>query len=181
MRTIDEINCEIQSLEKHLNEVKGTQTEVYTRIVGYHRNIDNWNKGKREEYNHRKVYKVLKDQIEEKNVFSKVEGKEVSFEKPEVQGKAVKEINPESISFYKIFTSQFCRNCPPVKDFVSRLPIKGEEIDVTTDLGINASTKFNIMSTPTVLFFDTNENVVFQAHEVNDIRNYLSDPQKVLV
>ncbi|MBN2545961.1 MAG: hypothetical protein JXB50_09195 [Spirochaetes bacterium] len=181
MRTIDEINKEIQSLEERLKKVKGTQTEVYTRIVGYHRNIDNWNKGKREEYNHRKVYKVLKDQIEEKNILSKIEFKDAETENLKFQAKDVKQINPENISFYKIFTSQFCRNCPPVKDFVSRLPFKGEEIDVTTDLGINASTKFNIMSTPTVLFFDTNENVVFQAHAVNDIRNYLTDKEKVLV
>jgi len=181
MRTIDQINSEIQLLEKQLNEVKGTQTEVYTRIVGYHRNIENWNKGKKEEYNHRRVYKVLKEQIEEKNAFSKIENSGTSPEKMKVQGNAAKPVNSENISFYKIFTSQFCRNCPPVKDYVSRLPIKGEEIDVTTDLGINASTKFNIMSTPTVLFFDTNENVVFQAHAVNDIRNYLSEEQKVLV
>ncbi|MBN2880956.1 ribonucleoside triphosphate reductase [Candidatus Woesearchaeota archaeon] len=30
-----------------------TDTEVYSRIVGYYRPVGNWNKGKREEYNHR--------------------------------------------------------------------------------------------------------------------------------
>ena len=57
MRTIQEIDRDIELLQKQLKEVKGTQTEVYTRIVGYHRNIDNWNKGKREEYNFRKVFR----------------------------------------------------------------------------------------------------------------------------
>lgn len=32
--------------------------EVYSRIVGYHRPIGFWNKGKKEEYKQRVVYKA---------------------------------------------------------------------------------------------------------------------------
>jgi len=32
--------------------------EVYSRVVGYYRPIDAWNKGKREEYSKRKTFKV---------------------------------------------------------------------------------------------------------------------------
>lgn len=32
------------------------KAEVYTRIVGYHREIKSWNKGKREEYKHRQSF-----------------------------------------------------------------------------------------------------------------------------
>ena len=35
----------------------GNETEIYSRIVGYYRPVKNWNKGKREEYSHRKTYK----------------------------------------------------------------------------------------------------------------------------
>ncbi|MDR0305139.1 MAG: ribonucleoside triphosphate reductase [Chitinispirillales bacterium] len=35
----------------------GKDTEVYSRIVGYYRPVKNWNKGKRAEYDNRKLYK----------------------------------------------------------------------------------------------------------------------------
>lgn len=33
------------------------KTEVYSRIVGYYRPVQQWNKGKRAEYHARKTYK----------------------------------------------------------------------------------------------------------------------------
>ncbi|MBN2532273.1 MAG: hypothetical protein JXB88_05250 [Spirochaetales bacterium] len=61
MRTIDDINKQITTLKDKLDLVQGTQTEVYTRIVGYYRSIKNWNKGKREEYNYRVPFSMNKD------------------------------------------------------------------------------------------------------------------------
>ncbi len=34
--------------------------EVYSRIVGYHRPVQFWNKGKVEEFKERKIYKIKK-------------------------------------------------------------------------------------------------------------------------
>ena len=39
-------------------EKQRTKCEVYSRVVGYIRPITQWNKGKRAEYNLRKVFKV---------------------------------------------------------------------------------------------------------------------------
>ena len=36
-----------------------TKCEVYSRVVGYLRPVDNWNEGKREEFKDRKVFKVI--------------------------------------------------------------------------------------------------------------------------
>ncbi len=36
------------------------ECEVYSRIVGYHRPVKFWNKGKCEEWKHRKVYDISK-------------------------------------------------------------------------------------------------------------------------
>lgn len=60
MRTIEQIEQEIDELINLLNNVKGTETEVYTRIVGYHRELKGWNDGKREEYKHRITYNPQK-------------------------------------------------------------------------------------------------------------------------
>ena len=56
MRTIEEIDAEIRDLKLKLDQVKGEPTEVYSRIVGYYRSLRNWNPGKREEFEHRKVF-----------------------------------------------------------------------------------------------------------------------------
>lgn len=55
---IDAIDKEMQDLKYKLYEVKGTLTEVYTRIVGYYRNVNNWNPGKKDEYGIRQVFDV---------------------------------------------------------------------------------------------------------------------------
>jgi ribonucleoside-triphosphate reductase len=34
----------------------GKKTEVYSRVVGYHRPTKNWNRGKQEEFKDRKPY-----------------------------------------------------------------------------------------------------------------------------
>ncbi len=38
----------------------GAETEVWTRVVGFHRPVKNWNKGKREEYRQRKAFDMQK-------------------------------------------------------------------------------------------------------------------------
>jgi hypothetical protein len=40
----------------------GRACEVYSRIVGYLRPVDNWNKGKKQEFKDRKTYGVFKVQ-----------------------------------------------------------------------------------------------------------------------
>ena len=34
----------------------GKETEVYSRVVGYHRPVKNWNRGKREEFKERRPF-----------------------------------------------------------------------------------------------------------------------------
>lgn len=48
----------IRLLEEELKNVKGTKCEVYSRVVGYHRPVDNWNEGKQEEFKDRETYNV---------------------------------------------------------------------------------------------------------------------------
>jgi ribonucleoside-triphosphate reductase len=56
VRTKEVIDAEILKHQVEFSKVRGTKTEVYTRIVGYYRNVDNFNIGKREEYKERKEY-----------------------------------------------------------------------------------------------------------------------------
>ena len=47
---------DINELKKLLSGVKGTACEVYSRIVGYYRPVEMWNKGKKAEYKNRKPF-----------------------------------------------------------------------------------------------------------------------------
>ena len=56
-RTLAEVDAEIAQVKKELEDVHGEPAEVYARIVGYYRSVKNWNKGKREEYGERKMFR----------------------------------------------------------------------------------------------------------------------------
>ncbi|MBN2531881.1 MAG: hypothetical protein JXB88_03260 [Spirochaetales bacterium] len=58
METIDAINKKIALLKDKLQNVKGRETKVYSRITGYYRPVKRWNPGKREEFRKRKYFKV---------------------------------------------------------------------------------------------------------------------------
>ena len=55
-RTLEQVEAEIAQTREALANVKGRDTEVYARIVGYYRSVRNWNKGKRDEYDQRKQF-----------------------------------------------------------------------------------------------------------------------------
>jgi len=168
MRTLNEIDSELSVLESELTCVKGRETEVYTRIVGYHRAVTNWNKGKREEYKDRVTFKHNIGDVSQKNSSTFTASESVSKTEENTSSN-------NNIAFYKLFQSQLCRNCPPVKEYVKKFPILGEEVDVSTDFGLNAARKYNVMSTPTVIFFDENDHIVKTVHSLEEVKQVLSD------
>ena len=56
--TREEILKRIKELEMAKKEVKGEPCEVYSRVVGYLRPVQQWNDGKQEEFEERKTFKV---------------------------------------------------------------------------------------------------------------------------
>lgn len=53
----EEIKEKIQRLQEEKSQIKGTPCEVYSRVVGYLRPVQSWNKGKKEEFTMRKNFK----------------------------------------------------------------------------------------------------------------------------
>ncbi len=50
------INVKISELENEKYNVKGEKCEVYSRVVGYLRPVNQWNAGKKEEFCRRKTF-----------------------------------------------------------------------------------------------------------------------------
>ncbi len=181
MKTLEQIDQEILNLNEKLKEIKGTETEVYTRIVGYHRAVDNWNKGKREEYNDRREF-LLKTETLPDDAIIKINSKG-NKEFTETKSEEIKkpDLNMESISSFKLFTSQYCPKCPPVKNFLKNIHVNGEEIDVSTDLGINIAKGYNVMSTPTIILFDENDRIVLEAFSIEDLKRVFSKKENLFL
>ena len=64
---INEIDSKIELLKEEYKNVKGTETEIHKRVVGYFRSISNWNIGKKEENKERRMFDLekVKDKLME--------------------------------------------------------------------------------------------------------------------
>lgn len=170
-RTVEQINKEIEAVKNELKNVHGTETEVYARIVGYYRAVRNWNKGKRDEFNNRKLFTVNEDIIESK-----------SADSTSVAKKTEKVLSPVSnnssqtadLSHYDFFMRKTCPNCPPVKSFMAEVEFKGNIIDVDTDEGLREAAAKGVFSAPTVIFYDKNGNETGRGHTVEEIKNVMN-------
>lgn len=58
MEEKNKLESELANLKDERANCKGPKCEVYSRVVGYMRPVQNWNKGKKAEYEMRKTYKV---------------------------------------------------------------------------------------------------------------------------
>ncbi|HRU44684.1 MAG TPA: anaerobic ribonucleoside-triphosphate reductase [Spirochaetota bacterium] len=175
MKTLKEIDNRISLLESRYEEVKGTETEVYTRIVGYHRSVVNWNRGKKEEYGDRVTFNVERSQISQKIDSIKT----VKVEADGGRECAIKiDANLENVAFYKLFHSQFCINCPPVVRFMENVNVPGEDFDVSSDLGMGIAAKYNVLATPTVILFDSKDNVIGRVSSVEEPKTVFVSEEK---
>lgn len=179
MRTVAEIDADIAKAKAELQDVHGTTTEVYARIVGYYRSVRNWNRGKREEYKHRKLFVADEGRINEHlPLDSMCAGDQTIAMKSATQTAAIihegeiarNAAIPGSVYRYELFVRKTCPNCPPVKACCTNLPFSGEQIDVDTEAGMIRAGSYGVFSTPTVIFFDADSNEVARAHSVKEIR-----------
>lgn len=53
-----DLQDKISELKEELKEVHGSPCEVFSRVSGYLRPVQNWNKGKKEEFFMREMYNV---------------------------------------------------------------------------------------------------------------------------
>lgn len=171
MRSVHEIEKEQIELEKQLETIQGTATEVYTRIVGYYRSVNNWNRGKREEYDHR----LLFNQPRKTPRIFDGETQEAS--------EVLKNIDSLDESFaparYILFYRNACPNCPPVKAYLENCALDHEHINVDTNDGTEAASKFQVFAAPTVIFFDQYDKEIARVHNVSGLKE-LEIPQGVV-
>ncbi len=174
-RTLAQIDAEIAATKEALACVKGSETEVYARIVGYYRSVRNWNKGKRNEYDLRKMF-VYGDESPAAGVtsYEKMTAAPAVTEAAPVAAKAT-----GSVVAYEFFARKTCPNCPPVKERLAHVSVAGTYVDVDTEAGLNRAAEMGVMAAPTVILYDANGAEVARAHTVAELNEVLPVAQSV--
>ena len=94
----------------------GKKTEVYSRITGYYRPVQNWNDGKSQEYQDRKTYQVGASSLSQAAQ---------PTEKPAAPAPQA----PQTATGFTLFVTATCPNCRAVKPLLQKAGIAYEEKD----------------------------------------------------
>ena len=164
--TLEQINSRLEELKTSKTQIKGLETEVYARIVGYYRSVRNWNKGKKEEYTKRLNYTGLSDE-------RPLSGPGPSFE-PAAPHLVQDDNSQNELSFspervpsqYLYFFRRTCPNCPPVAAWLDASELEGRKIDVDRESGMHEAQRFDIAAAPTVILLDSSGHEVGRSSTV---------------
>lgn len=79
------------------------------------------------------------------------------------------------IKSYKIFTTPTCIKCKMLKRELDgmNLSFGVEEVDASTPEGMQMLQSLNVMSVPTVVFFDEENKEVSRAHDIDEVEECL--------
>ncbi|MBE6680739.1 MAG: ribonucleoside triphosphate reductase [Ruminococcaceae bacterium] len=107
----------------------GEKAEVYSRITGYYRPVQNWNDGKSQEYKDRKVYNIAASVMEKK-------------QNPIQEAVAEMQTSNAMADGFYLFTTATCPNCKIACSVLDKAGVEyskllaNENAELTTALGV---------------------------------------------
>ena len=138
--------------------VCGKATEVYSRITGYYRPVQNFNDGKAQEFKDRKVYDVA-------GSMSRRFGNASGAEKAPVPVSAVSGVGEKRV----LFTTSTCPKCVMAKKFLADANIRYETVVVNEEP--EKARQYGVRQAPTLLVLD-GECVTERVENPSNIRAY---------
>ena len=121
----------------------GAVTEVYSRITGYYRPVQNWNDGKSQEYKERKVYDIANSKLVEKEAVATEEAPVVA------------DVTDRTM----LFTTKTCPNCRIVCGMLEDVNIAYEKIDA--EEAPELVEQFGIRQAPTLVVVKNGEASIY--------------------
>ena len=115
----------------------GAKAEVYSRITGYYRPVQNWNEGKSQEYKNRKLYDI------KHSVLKKPTKRLVTITEDDVK------IEPATSVKY-LFTTKTCPNCAMAKEMLA----DEEYVLIDAEENVELTQKYGVMQAPTLVVVD---------------------------
>ena len=144
----------------------GCKTEVYSRITGYYRPVQNWNDGKLQEYANRTEYDVEKSVLK-RPMRSMVTLSSFADEiKVDVQA-------PQDIKY--LFTTRTCPNCKMAREY-----LKGEKyLPIDAEENMELARRYGVMQAPTLVVVEGDD---FKKYvNASNIKKYAEQRRAVLV
>ena len=129
------------------------KTEVYSRITGYYRPVQNWNDGKAQEWKERKTYKPDQSSL-----------KKCLINHAEEQAK-------EQVCLLKpiLFVQDNCPNCKMAEIMLDKAGVDVEAVNAMQNAAL--SKKFAVKLTPTLIVADGDSYKVFE--NASNVRKYI--------
>ncbi len=121
----------------------GKQTEVWSRITGYYRPIQNWNDGKVQEFADRKEYELENSRLEGRRLCDRETGTT-----PDA-GAATVSAAPEQADGLYLFTTVTCPNCKIAKNELEKAGLHYTTMDVSEHMDL--VTEYGIQQAPTLI------------------------------
>ncbi len=145
----------------------GKPTEVYSRITGYYRPVSNWNDGKLQEFEDRKLYDM------EQSCLKKSTASIVTLKrKPDASGEEEVQVDIEPLKKVTyLFTTKTCPNCALVKELLQDSELSYVEIDAEENAEL--ARKYSIMQAPTLAIVD-GENIR-KVSNASNIRKFVNE------
>ena len=136
----------------------GKKTEVYSRITGYYRPVQNWNDGKLQEYADRVNYDIAHSTLKRPHS-AVVTMSDIFDEEADVTVS-----KPEEIKY--LFTTKTCPNCKLVKEYLNNVDYMLVDAEENPEL----AQKYKIRQAPTLVVIN-GDNVTKYANASN-IKKY---------
>ena len=165
--------------------VCGQKTEVYSRITGYYRPVQNWNDGKAQEYKDRKVYNIGHSHLThtgpnpapvdtavmdaaleatvERPCCAPIEPKTLAEEPVEVA------VKPEGAMTILLFKTPSCPNCKAAGAILDKAGIEYEPLNANEEKDLVA--KYGIKQAPTLVLVNGESFEKYRG--VSDIKGWL--------
>ena len=126
----------------------GEKTEVYSRITGYYRPVQNWNDGKAQEFKDRKVYDIGASRLTHQGPLHPETEPASAETKPEEETAAAE---TQAVTRAMLFTSATCPNCKLAKSLLQKEGFVYKEMLASENLEL--ANQYGIKQAPTLVVF----------------------------
>lgn len=116
----------------------GAKTEVYSRITGYYRPVQNWNDGKLQEYANRTEYDIAHSSLKRPT-------RSVVTLSNFAEDVEVKVEQPQDIKY--LFTTKTCPNCKLVKEYLKNVSY----VTIDAEENMELARRYGVMQAPTLV------------------------------
>ena len=120
----------------------GRKTEIYSRITGYYRPVQNWNDGKTQEFKDRQTYVIENSVLRHNGVMS-----------PE-DACRLHEAELAEMNRTMLFVSETCPNCSIAESLLDRFHVDYERVMAAENMEL--ANRFGITQAPTLVVTDGN-------------------------